>query len=423
MSAMSPEPTTAPPETATARQEQLRSEVKAFINQSWDTSVTVGEWWRRLAEAGWSMPSWPVGMGGRGLRSSEARIVTEELAAAGVIGPPTGIAVTLAGPTLLASGTPEQQADYVFRIASGEHMWCQLFSEPGAGSDLASVTARAERDGDEWIVNGQKVWNSGADLADKAILLARTDTSRKHGGLSYFVIDMHQPGVDPRPLKQMNGESEFCEVFLTDARVRDQDLVGTMNEGWKITKTTLGFERAMVTGRAARGLVSVTAGSKAGNLTRTISEVLSAQQARRTRAFGRALPTRQLLELAKTTGKNTDPNIRQQLVRYYSMNEINRFTQQRMQAAMKSGRVPGPEGSIMKLAVAHVCHASRELVFSILGMDATITGEAAPGKGVYLTVALDSFGASIGGGTDEIQRNLIGERALGLPREPGEDRT
>ena len=199
----------------------LAAEVQAWVDANWDTSITVREWWRRLADAGYAYPSWPAGLGGGGLPRRDAMTIAGVLARNGVIGPPVGaMAATLAAPTLLEHATEAQLAELVRPIATGEAAWCQLFSEPGSGSDLASVGTRAVPDGDEWVVTGQKVWNSAADSADFGMLLARTDVDvPKHAGLTYFAIDMKQPGIEARPLKQMNGASNFCEVFLTEARV------------------------------------------------------------------------------------------------------------------------------------------------------------------------------------------------------------
>src|SRR6201986_2802932 len=216
------------------------AEVQQFIDGNWDAGLTVRAWWRRLADAGYAFPAWPEGLWGLSASASQARAITGVLAGVGVIGPPSGhVAATLAGPTLLEHGTPEQVARFVLPIALGEAAWCQLFSEPGSGSDLASVAARAVPDGDEWVIDGQKVWNSGADTADFGLLLARTDSALpKHQGLTYFLIDMRQPGVEARPVRQMNGGSAFCEVFLTGARVRADCVLGDIGTGWRVAQTT-----------------------------------------------------------------------------------------------------------------------------------------------------------------------------------------
>ena len=401
----------------------VRAEVRGWAAENWSLDLTVREWWQRLAQARLAMPAWPEPYG-RGMSNRDARAVTEELAAAGMIGPPQGVVgAALAGPMLLAHGTPEQQARYLPPLLRGEEAWCQLFSEPGAGSDLPALATRAEKDGDGWVVDGQKVWNSGADMARRGMLIARTDVDRpKYEGITFFVIDMDQPGVEARRLRQMNGEANFCEVFLSGARVDDDDIVGERNDGWRVTRTVMGFERAMVAGRPPKGLVQVPSGERAGFLDRVIGEVLKRGE-RRPSFSGNAVPARRLIALAQERGVADDPHIRQELARYYTLNETNRYTLLRTAASAKAGRTPGPEASITKLAISRVCQASRELTFSILGAHGMLDGTDAPYDGALHTVALASFGVSIGGGTDEIQRNALGERALGLPREPAVDRS
>jgi alkylation response protein AidB-like acyl-CoA dehydrogenase len=219
----------------------------------------------------------------------------------------------------------------------------------------------------------------------------------------------------------MNGEANFCEVFLTGARVDGDDIVGERNDGWRVTRTVMGFERAMVAGRAPKGLVQVPSGERAGFLDRVIGEVLKRGE-RRPSFSGNAVPARRLIALAHERGVAEDPHIRQELARYYTLNETNRYTLLRTAASAKAGRTPGPEASITKLAISRVCQASRELTFSILGAHGMLDGPDAPYDGSLHTVALASFGVRIGGGTDEIQHNALGERVLGLPREPAGDR-
>lgn len=408
--------------TARVDGDTLRAEVREWIEREWRTDLTVREWWRRLAEAGLAHPTWPVGVGGRGLGSSRARIVTEELGRAGVVAPPTGhLAAGLAAPTILAHGTPEQIDRYVGPIARGEVAWCQLFSEPGSGSDLASVATRAVRDGDEWVVTGQKVWNSAADLSQLGMLIARTDLDApKHRGITYLLVDMDQPGVEVRPLRQMNGQSAFCEVFLTEARVRGDAVLGEVNDGWRVAQTTLAAERGSLSGRAAPGLVQALSGPK-GDLDRTVGEVIDrAGRARRSRIPAGAVPARTMFELAREQGVSGDPVIRQQLGRYYSQTRVDAWTGRRIAAAR--GRLTGADGSLAKLATSRICQLSRDLSFSIVGAAAMLDGGDAPLEGELHRVGLASPGNRLGGGTDEIQRNVIGERGLGLPREPSADR-
>jgi alkylation response protein AidB-like acyl-CoA dehydrogenase len=305
----------------------------------------------------------------------------------------------------------------------GEESWCQLFSEPGAGSDLPSLATRAVRDGGEFVVNGQKVWNSGADVARRGLLLARTDFDvPKRDGISYFVIDMDQPGIVARPLKQMNGQASFCEVFITDARVREADLLAELNGGWAVTRTTLVYERVSATERPARGLVFVASGEKAGQLDRLAGEVVGGRGRPRARFSGSAVPARHLIELARQRGVSGDAVVRQRLAGYYALTEIHRLTQMRARDSARLGRRPGPEGSISKLVLGEICRVSRDLSFAILGADTMLSGPDAPDGGEFQTVGLGSPGVTIGAGTDEIQRNTLGERVLGLPHEPEADR-
>ena len=229
---------------------EVRSEVRDWLDANWDPDRPLREWRDMLADSGWGCPTWPVGLYGRGLTPGVASVVTEEFRRVAAVGPATGIAMTLVAPTVLAHGSDELKARLLRPILTGEHKWCQLFSEPGSGSDLAGLTTRAERDGDEWIVNGQKVWNSGAHQAAYGMLLARTDWEvPKHRGISFFALPMGQAGVDVRPLRQMNGHATFNEVFFSDARVADADRVGGLGEGWRVALTTLAHERGAVAGR------------------------------------------------------------------------------------------------------------------------------------------------------------------------------
>ncbi len=397
-------------------------EIVEWIRGTWSPDLTVGEWWGLLARAGWAMPTWPAGLGGRAMSSASARAVGRALAEAGVIGPPSGVGQTMGGPTVLAHGTDEQRAVLVPPLADGRESWCQLFSEPSAGSDLAGLRTSAVLDGDEWVVNGQKVWNSGAHLSERGLLLARTDPAvPKHEGISYFVVDMLQPGVEVRPLRQMNGATEFCEVFLTDARVRVDRMIGEPGTGWRVAQTTLAFERQGVSAGAARA-AGAFPGSLAGQLDRTVGAVL-AEAARSTKreVTGFVVNTRALRSLAEAGGRRGDAVARQGLARFRAMTEVNRYNGLRTRAASPS-RGPGPEASVGKLAMSEIARTSRDLAFGLMGADAMLAGPDAPGGGAYHEVALATFGASLGGGTDEIQRNVIGERTLGLPREPQPDR-
>lgn len=401
----------------------IRTEVRAWLAGNWSPDLTVREWWRRLSDARLVAPTWPAPYG-RGLAPSEARSVTTELAAAGVVAPPTGaIGTMLAGPTLLAHGSPDQLERYLPPMLRGEESWCQLFSEPGAGSDLPALATLAVREGSRWSVNGQKVWNSAADVAERGLLLARTDPGRpKREGISYFVIDMTGSGVEVRPLRQMNGEAHFCEVFLTDATVADDDLIGGEHGGWHVARTTLALERAMTAARVPKGLVTVASGQRAGNLDRQVGDVIEEARSHRAPSFtGNAVAARRLIALAREHGLDGDAALRQDLARYFTLTEINRYTMWRASSAARAGHAPGNEASVAKLAISRICSTSSELTFRILGPRGMLAGPDSPYVGSLLTVALAAPGTRIGGGTDEIQRTTIAERALGLPREPETD--
>lgn len=400
---------------------RLVEQVQAWIDANWSLDITIREWWRRLAAEGFGYPSWPAGVGGRGASSAESATITKVLAGNEVVGPPVGhVAATLAAPIILRHGTKEQRQRFVRAIAAGEESWCQLFSEPGSGSDLASVAASAEWDGDEWVVNGQKTWNSAADKADFGLLIARTDRDRpKHSGMTYFVIDMHQPGVEVRPLRTMNGSSPFCEVFLTDARVGPGQLIGGLHEGWMVAQTTLAAERNSVAGGGTRGLVQALSG-RSGDLDATVREVVErarrASKAKSSRIKSNAVPWDVMLSLARDSGRSSDVVARQELVRYYAQVRINGWVMRRI--GSHAGMLTGADGSLAKLATSRICQMSRELSYRLIGAAGMLVGPESPLDGELQVANLASPGIRIGGGTDEIQLNVIGERALGLPKEP-----
>ena len=230
-------------------EDDIRAEVRAWLADTWDPERPLADWRSDLADSGWGCPTWPREWYGRGLSPELGRVVAEELRAAGAVGPAIGVGMTLAAPTLLAHAPDELKARLLRRIVTGEDTWCQLFSEPGNGSDLAGLTTHARRDGDEWVVTGQKVWTTGAHHAAYGMLLARTDwDAPKHRGISFFAFPMRQPGVEVRPLRQMNGRASFNEVFLDEARVPHANLVGELQGGWAVALTTLAHERGLTTG-------------------------------------------------------------------------------------------------------------------------------------------------------------------------------
>jgi alkylation response protein AidB-like acyl-CoA dehydrogenase len=405
--------------------EGLAVEVQAWVDANWDTEITVREWWRRLADAGYAYPSWPEGLGGSGASRRDATSIVGVLAHNRVIGPPVGaMAAGLAAPTILEHATETLQQELVRGIAIGEAAWCQLFSEPGSGSDLASIGTRAERDGNEWVVTGQKVWNSAADVADIGMLLARTDVDvPKHAGITYFAIDMRQPGIEARPLKQMNGASNFCEVFLTEARVPANRVIGEVNDGWRVAQTTLLNERNSVAGGGLFGLVMARSGSD-GDLHRKVGEVVDrareAARARKSPLSAGAVPAKVMVELAQTFGVWDHPVVRQELARYISQVRVNGWTMRRIGAA--GGKLTNADGSIAKLTTARICSQSRDLSYQIVGAQGMLMGSGSPLQGDLQLVNLASPGNRLGGGSDEIQLNVLGERGLGLPREPSSDR-
>jgi alkylation response protein AidB-like acyl-CoA dehydrogenase len=320
-------------------------------------------------------------------------------------------------------GTDEQRRQFLPDIVTGKKAWCQLFSEPGAGSDLAGLQTKAVRDGDEWVVNGQKVWTSGAQAADLGMLLARTDADvPKHRGISYFALDMHQPGIEIRPLREMTGRALFNEVFMTDCRVADADLLGGLNNGWAVANTTLANERAGLGAGGGSAVGGAIPGTKAGYLERRAGDFTSGKGRSR---VGGALAGRSstfLIDLAKGNGTIADPTIRQDLMRLHTMNEIARYTNLRAKAAKAAGRGPGPEANTAKLAMSRITRLSRDLGPRILGAHGQLTGASAPLNGMITEMTLFAPAVSIYGGSDEIQKNIIGERVLGLPSEPRFDK-
>ncbi len=263
----------------------MLSEVENWLEENWDPDLTVAEWWERLGLAGWSAPTYPTNAYGRGLSRGDAVLVANAIAEHGALNAPGGLGLLLAGPTIAEHGTAEQIEQYVRDIVTGQKAWCQLFSEPGAGSDLAGLQAKAEQDGEEWIVNGQKVWTSGGHIADLGMLIARTDSDvPKHQGISYFAIEMDQPGVDIRPLREMTGRALFNEVFLTDARVSDDAMISGKGNGWAVANSTLAYERAgLGAGGGSQAVSAARPGSVAGDLGKRAGDFVSQRPAKRHR--------------------------------------------------------------------------------------------------------------------------------------------
>ena len=397
--------------------EGLRGELEDWLSANWDSGISVREWWQRLADAGLSNPTLRAPFG-RGWGRSETRVLVDALRAAGGIGSPAGLGMLLAAPTILEHGTDEQIERFVPTILNGAEAWCQLFSEPGAGSDLAGLQTKAVRDGDEWIITGQKVWTSEGSHADLGMLVARTDPDApKHRGLTWFAFDMDQEGVEVRPLREMTGRSLFNEVFIDGARVPHGNIIGDLNDGWRVANTTLAVERAGIGGSHGLAYAAAHPGSIAGHLDRPAE---SFKGKRLPLAAGGVGPGtfNQLSSEARDRGRSDDPVVRQELAALHIDLELMRLSAVR--GRQRSQRTGG-EGNLAKLRMTAALRRARSLASTILGPDMTLWGADAATDGVLQEMAVFSPAPSIYGGTDEIQRNILGERVLGLPREPGPD--
>ena len=385
------------PEEAAFRKE-LREWFEANLPEGWrergptrgrmDESVSK-EWSKKLSEAGYAGLTWPKDYGGAGAPYTHQAIFLEESARAetpdhiGVIG------LGMAGPTIIAHGTDEQKSAHLGKILSGEEVWCQGFSEPGSGSDLASLKTRAEIDGDDYVVNGQKVWSSFAHIADYCILLVRTDKeAAKHQGITYLLVDMHSPGVEVRPLKQITGDPEFNEIFFSDVRVPRKNILGEENQGWKVAMTTLLHERG------------------------TLGFALTARL---------EVLMRKLIELAKEQRVNghraaDDALIRDRIARQWVELQGLKFTNYRALTTLVKTGIPGPEGSIAKLHWSESNQRLTKLALEIIGSAAPLDEDDGVWDGYWQYQQLRSRGNTIEAGTSEILRNIISERVLGLPR-------
>ncbi|MGO9453979.1 MAG: acyl-CoA dehydrogenase family protein [Candidatus Binataceae bacterium] len=394
---------------------EVRAEVREWLAANWDPDMSLVEWRSKLADSGWGMPQWPKEWYGRGLPHALVRAVEEEFANVGAVSVAKSGVRLLAAATLLEHGTDLQKKKLLRRILTGEDTWCQFFSEPGSGSDLAGATTRADLKGDFWIINGQKVWTTSAHHADHGLLLARTDwDAPKHEGLSYFVIDVKQPGVDVQPLKQMNGHASFNQVFFTDAKVPQENLVGRVGEGWKVAMTTLAHER-----RGADGLSSPSRrGEREGRIYAEERAELEIANQPYTWYPQRAGRVDLIIERAQETGANKDPNARQEIAKLMILAKSAEWTARRARAAQQQGRPQGPEGSLGKLAASHVARACARVHTLITGTAAMLTGKGSARDGIIAEILVSVPAVSIAGGTDEIQRNIIAERVLGLPKEP-----
>jgi alkylation response protein AidB-like acyl-CoA dehydrogenase len=381
--------------TFSAEEEAFRAELRAWLaanvpsepehaSLADEVRYLVG-WQRRLAQDGWVGVHWPRAYGGRGATTAENYLLQEELARARapeIIG---RIGVNLVGPTLIQHGSEAQKRRHLPKILAAEELWCQLFSEPNAGSDLAALRCRAERRGDEFVVTGQKVWTSYAQFADWGILLARTDPGAANArAISFLIVDMHAPGITIRPLQQMTGGDEFNEVFLEEVRVPAENLVGALHQGWSIAQTTLSHER----GTSPRQLV--------------VHRILLGE----------------LLALARATGAADDPLIRQELAQVFIEVELTKLHNWRTLTQLRRHGTPGPESSLVKLFWSEMSQRLHDTAMQMLG----VRGQCWPGepravaRGRWLRSYLYYRAATIFAGTSEVQRNIIAQRVLGLPR-------
>jgi len=356
-------------------------------------------WYPAFGDSGLVVPTWPRDYGGLELTSPQARSA-EELLRPYNLGRLNPLGLNLAAPALFAHGTERQRLRYLPPMVRNEEVWCQLFSEPGSGSDLASLGTQAVRDGDHWVVTGQKTWTTWAHLADFGVLLARTDVDRpKREGITYFLVDLRQPGVEVRPLRHMGGEVDFNEVFLDEALVSDAARIGEVGEGWKVANATLSGERQMVAGSGSGGVDRI-GGSGAAYLIRL---------ARQASAEGRR-------------GGWDDPVRRDEILRLWCEERVREWTNQRVRAQLRAGRPPGPESSIGKVHQGSLNQRIQVMATSILGAGATAWADTGGewSKGVPFEVRgmLRSRANTIEGGTTEVNKNILGERVLGLPREP-----
>ena len=350
-------------------------------------------WYPVFGGSGLVVPTWPREYGGLDVSLDVARAIDGELAPYN-LGRLNPLGLNLCAPALFAHGTDDQRLRFLPPIVRNEERWCQLFSEPGAGSDLASLATRATRDGDEWSITGQKVWTTWAHESEFAVLLARTDPSvSKRKGITYFLLELDQPGVEIRPLRHITGEADFNEVFLDDARVPDTQRVGNVGDGWRVANATLSSERQMVAGAGSGGVDRIG-----------------------------GLGVEHALDLAVKRGRAHEPVVRQRLAALYTEERIRAWTNQRVRAGLAAGRPPGPGSSVGKIHSGEVNQRLQVLATDLLGVDAMAWESAAPDYDSTLPHEvhgmLRSRANTIEGGTSEVNRNIVGERVLGLPREP-----
>ena len=403
---------------STNDEEQVRATVRAWLHENWQVERSLVAWRKLLIDAGWGMPHWPRAWYGQALPVALLPAIEEEFEASGAVGVARVGIRLLAAATLLEHGSEQQKARFLRRMLTGEDTWCQLFSEPGSGSDLAGATTRADADGEGWKVNGQKLWTTSAHHAEWGLLLARTDWDLpKHQGMSYFIIDMRQAGIEVQPLKQMNGHASFNQVFFTDAHIPPENLVGKIGDGWKVAMTTLAHERRGADALRRWGRASARAGRIYDEERTEIATVMEPYKwyAQRTGRVDLVLPR------ARATGRIAAPAVRQEISRLLMLSRSAEWLAHRARHAQQVGRPEGPEGSLGKLVSSHVARAAAHVHTLLGGADAMLAGTDGAENGLIAEILLSVPATSIAGGTDEIQRNIIGERVLDLPREPRMD--
>ena len=395
---------------------ETRHELSEWVDANWSSDLTLGEWWDRLGRSGWGFPDWPRDWYGRDVSRGAAASISRQLVEMGVLGAPQGVGQLWAARTLLTHGSDEQKRDFLEALATGRENWCQLFSEPTAGSDLASLITHAERVEGGWLVTGDKVWTTLADESERAILIARTDPDApRRAGLSYFIIDMGQPGVTTRPIVQMDGHARFFQVTLSDAWVGEDRLVGMVNEGWQIARTTLMHERR-ASGERRPTAIAAKPGVLSGALDRRVGELVELERVSE-RPAGHAIGTQSLVRLAAEHDRQLEPSVRHGLIDHFVLTSIHRWNRARAQADALQGRRTGAEEAIAKLTIARLARLSRDVGLSIMGAVGMLFRDGSVLDRRVQEVALSSPSTSIAGGTDEIQRNMIAESVLGLPRD------
>ena len=398
------------PITNASADDEIRAQtaewVEAFVPQHWRVAASKGRsairevrpraeyeaWYPTFAESGLAVATWPAAYLGLDLTPEKAR-VAEAVLAPYNLGRLNPLGLNSAAPALFGHGTEDQRLRFLPPMVRDEERWCQLLSEPGAGSDLASLATRAERDGEEWVLNGQKVWTTWAYFSDFAVCLARSDpTVKKRQGLTYFIVDLHAAGVTVRPLRHLGGEIDFNEVFLDDVRVSDSLRIGAVGDGWRVAGSSLAGERQMVSGSGSGGVDRIGGTGVA-----------------------------QLIERARAFGGPNDPSIRQRLMSVYAEEHVRAWTNQRVRAVVRGGGTPGPAASIGKVHQGALNQRIQMVAADLLGADAMAWepgGEYHEGMPREIKGMLRSRANTIEGGTTEVNKNILGERVLGLPREP-----